>query len=107
ILKTIANKNKITSKLGKNNNSKRNNKKEYSFNSISAPKSINESRGRGAARQSSDRYEETTRLFNKGKYFFYKKKGYIKRNYSRKERFHYECYDYITTIVNCHLVYEN
>ncbi|KAK3335099.1 hypothetical protein B0H65DRAFT_436139, partial [Neurospora tetraspora] len=54
-----------------------------------------------------DRYEETIRLFNESKYFFYKEKSYIKCNYFEKERFDCERCDCVTAIINYYLVYEN
>ncbi|KAK3344879.1 hypothetical protein B0H65DRAFT_392197, partial [Neurospora tetraspora] len=55
----------------------------------------------------SDYYKETIRLFNKGKYFLYKEKGYTKYDYPEKERFDREYRNCVAAIINCYLAYEN
>ncbi|KAH7626627.1 hypothetical protein B0T09DRAFT_292853 [Sordaria sp. MPI-SDFR-AT-0083] len=104
VLKTIADENKAASKSGKNHNSGGGNRGSGS-GSGSAPKHAGG--GGGAARQISDRHEETTRLFNEGRCFLCKERGHTKRDCPEKERFDRERRDRVAAIVDRHLAHDN
>ncbi|KAH7632454.1 hypothetical protein B0T09DRAFT_394511 [Sordaria sp. MPI-SDFR-AT-0083] len=105
MLKIIAEENKAVSKLGKGNKGEGNRNPGSNSNSASKPTAA--SSGGGSTRQTSDRHEETTRLFNEGRCFLCKERGHTKRDCSEKERFDRERRERVAAIVDRHLAHDN
>ncbi|CCC11948.1 unnamed protein product [Sordaria macrospora k-hell] len=105
VLKIIAEENKAVSKLGKGNKGEGNRNPGSNSNSASKPTAA--SSGGGSTRQTSDRHEETTRLFNEGRCFLCKERGHTKRDCSEKERFDRERRERVAAIVDRHLAHDN